>query len=45
MNFWLAFLAGLSAKLYDDIKDNVNLNQFKNRYILEISKLFHMGLL
>jgi hypothetical protein len=43
MNFWLAFLAGLSAKFYDDIKDNVNLKQFKNRDVLEISKLFHMG--
>jgi hypothetical protein len=41
--YTLAFLAGLSAKIYDDLKDNVDLVQFKNKYALEISKLFHMG--
>jgi len=41
--FLLAFLAGLTAKIYDDVKDNHNLIKFKNRYLLEISKLFHMG--
>jgi len=42
--YWLlALLAGLSAKYYDDVKDNIKLKQFKNKYALEISKLFHMG--
>lgn len=39
----LVFLAGISAKLYDDLKDNVNLINFRSKYILEILKLFHMG--
>lgn len=43
MNHLLTFLAGLSAKFYDDLKDNDNLIKFKNRYISEILKLFHMG--
>ncbi len=43
MNYLLAFLAGVSAKIYDDLRDNKILINFKNRDILEILKLFHMG--
>ena len=43
MNYLLALLAGVSAKLYDDLKENNLLEKFKNKYILEILKLFHMG--
>jgi hypothetical protein len=43
MNYWLPFLAGLTAKFYDDLKDNVNLKKFKNRYVSETLKLFHIG--
>jgi len=43
MNYILAFLAGLSAKLYDDLKDNKKIKYYKNKDVLEILKLFHMG--
>jgi len=43
MNYLLAFLAGLSAKIYDDLNDNTDLIHFKNKYILEVSKLFHIA--
>lgn len=43
MYYQLAFLAGVSAKLYDDFKDNVHLKTLKNKYVMELLKLFHMG--
>jgi hypothetical protein len=39
----LSFLAGVSAKLYDDLRDNKMLKSYRNRDILEILKLFHIG--
>jgi hypothetical protein len=36
-----SLLGGMSAKLYDDINDNNNLNKFKNEYFMEFLKGVH----
>jgi hypothetical protein len=37
----LSLFGGMSAKLYDDIYDNNNLNKFKNEYFMEFLKGVH----
>lgn len=41
--FYFALLSGITAKLYDDLKDNPLLKSLKNKYLLEILKLFHIA--
>jgi Skp family chaperone for outer membrane proteins len=42
INYYIAsFIAGLVAKMYDDISDNEKLYKFKNEFLLELLKGIH----